>query len=163
MSQRFYINGFQPFGNNEIGERTLRFLQESGIEMDMDDGIIGEQEISDPQGLLEAVTYDSLLMLKKGLTRDTYDDELNEIHHSWDDVADKDILCHETISPTYLKDAIYKNADPLKYAYRQSYWYLYSNRALTPGLLYAKLREVCDEPSDRLQLKEGCKVIVSMY
>ncbi|MCQ2209166.1 MAG: hypothetical protein MJZ34_02630 [Paludibacteraceae bacterium] len=163
MSQRFYINGFQPFGNNEIGKRTLQFLQESGIEMDMDDGIIDEQEISNPQGLLEAVTYDSLSMLKDGLTQDTYDDDLKKIHHSWSEVTDKDILCHEYFSPTYFKDALYRNDEPSKTAYWRSYFYLSGNRALMPGLLYVKLLEVCDEKDDGLHLKAGCKVTVRMY
>lgn len=42
MSIRFYINDFQPFANNELSERTHKFLIDSGIEIDEDDGIIFE-------------------------------------------------------------------------------------------------------------------------
>ena len=131
--------------------------------MDMDDGIIPEQEISDPQGLLEAVTYDSLVMLKEGLTRDTYDDHMHKIHHPWDSVTDKDIFRYTSISPTYFKDALYKEGKPNEHAYLQSYWYIHGLRALAPGLLYMLLQNVCEERDDKLILKDGCKVTVSMY
>ena len=59
MSNRFYVNDVQIFGNNEMFERTYEELKKQGAEW-TEDYTFGEIEITDPQALMDAVEKDSI-------------------------------------------------------------------------------------------------------
>ena len=62
MSNRFYVNGVQIYGNNEMFQRTKDELTKQGAKWN--DGAFGVIEIKDPQALMDVVTKDSLEYLK---------------------------------------------------------------------------------------------------
>lgn len=74
MSNRFYVNDVQIFGNNEMFDRTYEELKKQGAEW-TEDGTFNEIEIKDPQALIEAVDNDRLEYLKK-----VYDYGKNYMH-----------------------------------------------------------------------------------
>lgn len=60
MSNRFTVNGFQPFSNNELGKRTYKELVNQGIKWIEDGWYCKRQKIKDPNALLEAIYQDTM-------------------------------------------------------------------------------------------------------
>ena len=54
MSNRFYVNDKQIFGNNEMFKNTYAELERQGAEW-TEDGTFSAIEIKEPQGLMDAV------------------------------------------------------------------------------------------------------------
>ena len=59
MSNRFYVNDVQIFGNNEMFKRTYEELKKQGAKWD-ENGCFRKIKIKDPQALIDAVDNDSL-------------------------------------------------------------------------------------------------------
>ena len=74
MSNRFYVNDVQIFGNNEMFERTYEELKKQGAGW-TEDCTFDEIKITDPQALMDAVEKDSLEYLKKLCTEMVLDEE----------------------------------------------------------------------------------------
>lgn len=165
MSIRFYINDFQPFANNELGERTHKFLIDNGIEIDEDDGIIFEQEVTDVNGLLKAVERDTLQILQEDLTRVTYDEQDRKVYHPWSEITDKDILC-DRMDSTWLKDRLYEKDESIPedgILTNKLDFYLSRKRVFAPYFLKQELLTICDEDDmGNITLRDGCKCVVHM-
>lgn len=60
MSNRFTVNDFQPFSNNELGKRTHKELCRQGIKWIENGWYCKRQKIKDPNALLEAIYQDTM-------------------------------------------------------------------------------------------------------
>lgn len=67
MSQRFYINGYQPFSNGDLPKYTKKELLKQGIKIDLKELTIKKQKIKDIQNFLVAVHKDAMSYLLKGM------------------------------------------------------------------------------------------------
>lgn len=155
MSNRFYVNGVQIFGNNEMFDCTYEELKRQGGDWDDDNGILPEMEVKDPQSLMEAVTKDSLTYLKECLTE----------KKKFDDLTDSDLILNNSDSK-WLKKNLYKEdgtPDPLAFIHAE--WDLKRMRAFTPFFLYLAIRDCVnlDYNTMKLSLKEGEKIIAEMH
>lgn len=85
MSNRFYVNGFQPFGNNILGNKTYKELCRQGIKWIEDGWVCKRQKIKDPLALLEAIYEDSMtelvdrLKTKRKTEKKNIDEPLTDI------------------------------------------------------------------------------------
>lgn len=92
MSNRFYVNDVQIFGNNEMFKNTYDELKKQGAKW-TEDCTFDEIEIEDPQSLLNAVEEDSLEYLKKCLTEDVWDEKKKKfVNKSFSEITDEEIL-----------------------------------------------------------------------
>ena len=64
MSNRFYVNDEQIYGNNEMFTNTKKELARQGAEW-TEDGTFSSIEIKDPQALMDVITKDALEYLKE--------------------------------------------------------------------------------------------------
>jgi len=151
MSQRFYINDLQVFGNNEIGDLTMQELEKQGIIIDYDDYIIKKQKIKDPQALLEAVVTDSLLMLKEGLTRDK----------KWEEITDADFF--KSYDPTFVKRILFDSESPAKSYLDWVEYFMDSKRIMAGELLRQHLMKWCKKEKGKLVIKPHKNIWVEMY
>lgn len=159
MSIRFYVNGVQIFGNNEMFNRTFKELERQGA--DMDDDFIPEFEIKDPQALMEAIEYDSLVDLRERCTREVF----NSKTHKYTDLdfqtlKDSDLI----LENDGLKEAAYEeDGTPKKNVYRFFAWWIKSKRLLTSYNLYMAIKDDVETKDGKLVLKEGHKITAEMY
>ena len=162
MSNRFYINDVQIFGNNEMFERTYEELKKQGAEW-TEDGTFGVIEIKDPQALMDAVETDTLEYLKTLLTEDVYVKEKKTwVDKDFKDVHDKDILLSDFEDE--LKSEVWdlETGEQEKYVWRKMCWWISSKRVFTSYNLYQAIQNDVDFEKGVLKLKEGHKITASM-
>lgn len=161
MSNRFYVNDVQIFGNNEMFENTLKELKRQGGKWIEDDWILEKTEITDPQGLMDAVTEDALVCLKECLTDSKTFEELNDTDILLSDFDDKELL-----KRLYNKDGTINknNFFGLPIYIRLQNW-IGVKRCFTPFILWLAIKDCVDMDYNtmKLLLKEGQKIIAEMY
>lgn len=162
MSNRFYINDAQIFGNNEMFKNTYEELKKQGAEW-TEDGTFDEIEIKDPQSLMNAVEKDSLEYLKKVCTEDIFDEENKKfINKKFEDVHDSDLIL--SVYGDTLKDRAYTEKGEVRNkAWRSIGWWLEEKRILTSWNLYQAIKnDVEFDKQENLILKEGHTITASM-
>jgi hypothetical protein len=152
MSNRFYVNGVQIFGNNEMFDCTYEELKRQGGNWE-DDGYLPKMEITDPQALIEAVTKDSLEYLKNWLTKKKKFEDLTDV-----DLLLNNMFPKELISCCYKEDG---TVNTRAYGYIEGY--LQEKRIFTPFCLYMAIKDCVERKNGKLVLKEGKKIIAEMY
>lgn len=156
MSNRFYVNGFQIFGNNEMFQKTHDFITSQGGVWVEDYWILEKTEIKDPQGLMDAITEDSLTYLKENLTTDKKFEELTDIDLVVGKFFDKHLLI-----------SLYRRDGSIRYEKLEDW--IEMMRFMTPyKLLWLAIKDCVNENKDPskdlgLTLKEGKKIIAEMY
>lgn len=161
MSNRFYVNGVQIFGNNEMFERTANELKKQGAKFN--DSGFKAIEIKDPQALMDAVTDDTLIFLKERMM-DYYDlIKDQDIVKSFDELSDIDVVI-SNMFPKELFNCLYdKEGNPEKFVWRRIEEWLSGKRFATPYTLYLAIRDDVDFIEGKLVLKEGHNIIARMY
>ena len=163
MSDRFYVNDVQIFGNNEMFERTYEELKKQGAEW-TEDRTFNEIEITDPQALMDAVEKDSLEYLKKLCTEDIFDEENKKfINKNFEDVHDSDLIL--SVYGDTLKNRAYTEKGEVRNkAWRSIGWWLEEKRILTSWNLYQAIKDdVKFDKQENLVLKEGHTITAKMY
>jgi hypothetical protein len=163
MSNRFYVNDVQIFGNNEMFERTYEELKKQGAEW-TEDCTFGEIEITDPQALMNAVEKDSLEYLKKLCTEMVLDEEKGTYKNkSFEDVHDSDLIL--SVYGDTLKNRAYtKKGEVRNKAWRSIGWWLEEKRILTSWNLYQAIKDDVEfDKQENLVLKKCHTITASMY
>ncbi len=160
MSNRFYVNGVQIYGNNEMFQRTKDELTKQGAKWN--DGAFGVIEIKDPQALMDVVTKDSLEYLKD-IMMDHYDPVKEEdVEKSFDELTDVDAL--GSLLPKEFLSCIYtKNGEPFPLAYARIANWIANKRAMIPYLLWTVIKDDVTFEEGELHLKEGHTITACMY
>ena len=163
MSNRFYVNDVQIFGNNEMFERTYEELKKQGAEW-TEDYTFNEIEIKDPQALMDAVEKDSLEYLKKLCTENVFDEESNDfVNKKFEDVLDSDLIL-DVYGDTLKNRAYTKNGEVRNKAWQSIGWWLEEKRILTSWNLYQAIKnDVKFDKQGNLVLKEGHEITARMY
>lgn len=161
MSNRFYVNDKQIFGNNEMFENTYAELERQGAEW-TEDGTFGAIEIKDPQGLMDAVEKDSLEYLKKCLTEEHFDHrKMKSIKRPFSRITDKHLLLgswnKEVVYRAYCRGKVRKNA------WLSLKWWFEEKRVFTSLNLYFAIKNEVELKGDgKLELKKDGKIIACM-
>lgn len=163
MSNRFYVNGVQIFGNNEMFQKTHDFITSQGGVWTEDYWVLEKTEIKDPQGLMDAVTEDSLTYLKDYLTSDKKFEELTDIDLVVGKFFDKDLLIR-----LYHEDGSIKINNGWDFQiYEKLEDWIEMKRFMTPYTLWLAIKDCVNKneksKARELTLKEGKKIIVEMY
>ena len=161
MSNRFYVNGVQIFGNNEMFQKTHDFITSQGGVWTEDYWILEKTEITDPQGLMDAVTEDSLTYLRECLTRDKKFEELTDIDLVVGKLFNKDLLIR-----LYNKDGSIKiNNDWDFQIYEKLEDWIETKRFMIPYALWLAIKDCVDRDYNTMKmiLKKDKKIIVEMY
>ena len=134
MSNRFYINGFQPFSNNELGEKTYEELNRQGIKWEEDGWYCKKQKITDPQALLDAINEDILSDLRYYSTHHFDEEKLDWVESKkFEDVTDADLYA----SSQSIKNMLFVPDGRIRtgsWAYLNEF--ISSKRAFTPTFVY---------------------------
>lgn len=162
MSNRFYVNDVQIFGNNEMFKNTYTELEKQGAEW-TEDGTFDAIEIKDPQGLMDAVEKDSLEYLKELLTKDCWSKRKKKlINKPFSRITDKHLLLSswkkEVVYKVYCKGKVRKNA----WLYLK--WWFEEKRIFTSLNLYFAIKNEVEFNDDgKLELKKDGKIIARMF
>lgn len=160
MSNRFYVNDVQIFGNNEMFDNTYEELKRQGAEW-TEDCTFDCINISDPQALMNAVTKDTAEYLKK-VNCDYFDEEsMEDVHKDFSELKDSDLL---NVKGRFLLHCLYgDNGEYREQAWKLFGWYLDEIRIFTPYNLYNAIRNCVEDVGGKLVLKEGCEITACMY
>lgn len=164
MSNRFYVNNVQIFGNNEMFQNTYDELKKQGAEW-TEDGTFGEIEIKDPQALMDAVETDSLEYLKNCFMKGKCFDEKKKklVKRRWCGIHDKDLVLDDFDS---LKNRAYSNdGEVRKNAWQHLKWWVSEKRLFTSLNLYFVIQNEVEfsDSLNKLVLKKNGKIIACMY
>lgn len=163
MSNRFYVNGVQIFGNNEMFKRTYEELEKQGARW-TEDGTFDFIEIKDPDALINAVEIDSLEYLKNAICEEHWDfKKCKMVEKKFGRMTDKDLLgsCYSTHS---FRDVIYTSkGEPRNKAYRYIEYWIDEQRAFTSYNLYIAIKKDVDIVGGKLVLKKGHIITSCMY
>lgn len=163
MSNRFYVNDVQIFGNNEMFENTYAELEKQGAEW-TEDGTFDAIEIKDPQGLMDAVEKDSLEYLKELLTKECWNERKKKIiNRPFSRITDKHLLLD-----SWNKSLVFRGytdkGDVRKNAWLSLKWWFEQKRIFTSlNLYYAIQSEVELKGDGKLELKKDGNIIARMY
>lgn len=165
MSQRFYVNGVQIFGNNEMFENTHDEIARQGGVWDDVDLCLPETEITDPQALMDAVEKDTFLYLKN-ITTEYYDSKKRKIiKKPFSRVTDKDLLLNSSVwnykefkIGAYNRDGTIQNN-----VWRRMKWIIEGKRMFTSYILYLAIQDQVKSENGKLVLKDGGKIIAEMF
>ncbi|MCQ2577508.1 MAG: hypothetical protein MJ176_03140 [Treponema sp.] len=160
MSNRFYVNEVQIFGNNEMFGYTYEELEKQGAEWTKD-GTFREINITDPQALMDAVTKDTADYLKE-VNCDYFDYEKHkDVHKDFEELKDSDIL---TTDKRSLINCLYdEDGQARDNAWLHLTWYVDERRVFTPFNLYQAIKNSVEVVKGKLTLKEGCIITAKMY
>lgn len=163
MSNRFYVNDEQVFGNNEMFPKTYDELKKQGAEW-TGDGTFRAIKIKDPQALMEAVEQDSLEHLKKALTEYVWSDRKKKcINKKFSSIHDKDLILSSDFKDE-LKFSLYRsNGDVRPLGWRHILWWISEKRAFTSFILYLAIKDDVELKDGKLLLKEGHTITACMY
>ena len=162
MSNRFYVNDVQIFGNNEMFERTANELKEQGAKFE--DGCFEAIEIKDPQGLMRAVELDTFEYLKKWATEDVIDRVNKKFikHRDFSEVHDKELFFGSFEDEW--KWCIYDENGEIELNTWHTIEYMISTtRLFTSYILYKAIKNDVEYTKDGFVLKEGHKITAEMY
>ena len=161
MSNRFYVNDVEIFGNNEMFQKTHDFIISQGGNWIEDYAYLKKTEIKDPQGLMDAVTEDSLNYLKELLTEQKKFDDLDDSDLVSNVYDDKDLL-----KRLYNKDGTINknNFFGLPLYFRLQNWIEY-RRCFTPFQLWLAIKDCVDLDYNtmKISLKKDKKIVAEMY
>lgn len=163
MSNRFYVNGVQIFGNNEMFDCTYKELERQGAQWD--DFTFEPIEISDPQGLMNAVETDVFEYLKRVNTKDVFDFEKNDWidHRDFKDVHDSDFILNIR-DKDFLKSCVYTDEGNIQRCpYLHLKYWIESKRIFTSYVLYIAIQNDVEFVKGKLVLKQGHKITAEMY
>lgn len=165
MSQRFYINGEQIFGNNEMFPKTMAEIERQGGVWDKEDLILPETEITDPQGLMDAVEQDTFEYLKKVTTGDVLDEKSRKFYNrDFKDVHDKELILNKRFEDDFKCNCYdLQTGEIEKNVWQKIGWWIDSKRAFTSYNLYMAIKKDVDFEKGKLVLKDGGKIIAEMY
>lgn len=154
MSNRFYIDGYQVFGNYEMFSRTEKALTKQGAQW-TDDGTFSKIKITDIESLLNAIELDSLYYLKDFLCQEKYDFETHKQipQRNFNDLEDSDFLCSRRYN-TYLKDICFtKKGAPRPHSYRMLADFLDEKRIFTAYNVWTHIKSKCEYKDGKLVIK----------
>lgn len=163
MSNRFYVNDVQIFGNNEMFPKTYEELKKQGAEW-TEDFTFGEIEITDPQALMDAVEQDTFEHLKKITTENVIENNKFIKNKDFSEVHDKELAWSDFEDDIKLR--IYsENGEIRPHVWRNIGWWVEEKRFLTSFNLYQAIKnDVCfDGKKNKLMLKDGRRIIAKMY
>ena len=163
MSNRFYVNEVQIFGNNEMFSHTLEELKKQGAKW-TDNGTFDAIEIKDPQGLMRAVELDTFENLKKWATEDVIDKANKKFykHRDFSEVHDKELFWSSFEDD--LKCSVYTDDGEVeKCTWRNLLFFIDEKRVFTPLNLYFAIKDDVDFREGNLFLKDGHNIIACMY
>lgn len=163
MSNRFYVNDVQVFGNNEMFPKTYEELKKQGAEW-TEDFTFGEIEITDPQALIDAVEQDTFEYLKKITTENVFENDKFIKNKDFSEVHDKDLAWGDFEDD--IKSRIYsRNGEIRPHIWRKISWWVEEKRFLTSFNLYQVIKnDVCfDNEKKKLMLKDGHRITAVMY
>lgn len=157
MSQRFFVNNFQPFGNNEMLPNTKKECEKQGCKWSEDGMILKKTKIKDPHALLQAITIDSLNEVKDFCSRKYKDKKFSELEDV--DLFKSDFL------PKYLKDLCFSKEEPVPEAFRRIEWFIEDKRVFAPMLTFLHIKDCLsyNKETDRYEVKKGKNIWVRMY
>jgi hypothetical protein len=156
MSNRFYVNGFQPFENNYLGKKTYQELCRQGIIWKEDRWVCKKQKIKEVLPLLEAINTDIMLDLKQRILIDG---------QKWEEITDYDLYGTKL---NYIKEELYDNeAMPIPYSY---FWLkrdLEDRMAFIPMFLWLHIKPCCtvrwENGKPIITIKKNRAIWVEMY
>lgn len=163
MSNRFYVNDVQIFGNNEMFSKTYEELKKQGAEW-TEDFTFEEIEITDPQALMDAVEQDTFEDLKKITTENVIENNKFIKNKDFSEVHDKELAWSDFEDDIKLR--IYsENGEIRPHVWRNIGWWVEEKRFLTSFNLYQAIKnDVCfDGKKNKLMLKDGHRIIAEMY
>lgn len=163
MSNRFYVNDVQIFGNNEMFPKTYEELKKQGAEW-TEDCTFSEIEITDPQALMDAVEQDTFEYLKKITTENVFENDKFIKNKDFSEVHDKELAWGGFEDDIKLR--IYsENGEIRPHVWRKIGYWVEEQRFLTSFNLYQAIKnDVCfDGKKNKLMLKDGCRIIAEMY
>lgn len=163
MSNRFYVNDVQIFGNDEMFPKTYEELKKQGAEW-TEDFTFGEIEITDPQALMDAVEQDTFEYLKKITTENVIENNKFIKNKDFSEVHDKELAWSDFEDDIKLR--IYsENGEIRPHVWRNIGWWVEEKRFLTSFNLYQAIKnDVCfDGKKNKLMLKDGRRIIAKMY
>lgn len=153
MSLKFYVNGVQIFGNNEMFERTCKELERQGAKWE--NGFFERIEIKDPQSLMDAVEKDSLECLKKRAELACRIGDFSEIHDSH--------LVLSGCDQNYLKNLVYKEDSTARdRAWEREELWIHEMRIFTGYVLYQAIKDEVDSAGGKLELKPDGRITAYM-
>jgi hypothetical protein len=164
MSDRFYVNDVQIFGNNEMFPKTYEELKKQGAKW-TEDGTFCEIEITDPQALMDAVEQDTFEYLKKITTEDILDKKTLKFYdRDFKDVHDKELILNEDFEDDFKYNCYdLQTGEIEKNIWERIGWWIDSRRAFTSYNLYMAIRYDVEFKEGKLVLKEGHSITAHMY
>lgn len=164
MSNRFYVNDVQIFGNNEMFPKTYEELKRQGAEW-TEDCTFGEIEITDPQALMDAVEQDTFEYLKKITTEDILDKKTLKFYdRDFKDVHDKELILREDFEDDFKLNCYdLQTGEIEKNIWQKISWWIDSKRAFTSYNLYMAIRNDVEFKEGKLVLKKGHSIKTSMF
>lgn len=162
MSNRFYVNDEQIYGNNEMFTNTKKELARQGAEW-TEDGTFSPIEIKDPQALMDVITKDSLEYLKEKMM--SYHDPVKheDVEKSFEELTDTDVLVFTTDPRYFLKLLYTKEGEVKQNAFRYIEFWISDVRAMTPYFLWTVIKNDVTFKDGKLILKDGHNIIACMY
>lgn len=142
MSNRFYVNDVQIFGNNEMFPKTYEELKKQGAEW-TEDCTFSEIEITDPQALMDAVEQDTFEYLKNITTENVIENNKFIKNKDFSEVHDKELAWSDFEDDIKLR--IYsKNGEIRPHVWRKIGCWVEEQRFLTSFNLYQAIKnDVC--------------------
>lgn len=162
MSNRFYVNDEQIYGNNEMFTNTKKELARQGAEW-TEDGTFSSIEIKDPQALMDVITKDSLEYLKEKMM--SYYDPVKhkDVEKSFEELTDTDVL-GSVFNPRCFLDLLYTKKGEVRHdVFRNIEYWISDKRAMTPYLLWTVIKNDVTFKDGKLILKDGHNIIACMY
>lgn len=164
MSNRFYINNVQLFGNNEMPENTRNELDKQGAKWIEYGWVLRTFKITDPQGLMDAVTKDSLGYLKEKMTEHYDPIKEKDVEKKFEELTDIDALGSTFFGPRHFLNQLYTHKGEINLlAYRDIENWIEEKRAMTPYVLWKCIEDCVEYKDGKLVLKENKTIIAEMY
>lgn len=161
MSNRFCVNGVQIFGNNELFENTKKELDKQGAVWLEDGWVMKRLKITDPDGLMEAVTKDSLNELKRVMLNH-YDFKTGkDIKKTFDELTDADAI---NVEHKDLLNSLYDHeGNPQQFAFKYLQYWIEDRRAMTPYVLWLAISDKVQMVGGKLVLKKNKNIWATMH
>lgn len=163
MSQRFYVNGVQIFGNDEMFKNTHDEIARQGGIWDDEDLMLPKTEIKDPQALMDAVEKDSLEYLKHCYSKYFSLKRKEWVSKPFSSLTDKQILLSDYSNKDVLLRAFTAKGEVRKNAWKNLLYWIEGKRVFTGLVLYLAIQNEVETKEGKLTLKDGGKIIAKMF